>query len=420
MVDKLLKIGEFLKLKLLLILLAVLIAGFGIGLVMPNYYYHQIVTKGKSYELFKLNHFKAKLAKPGELIEEEESRVENPELWRKFQIKDVLIPLPVHHPLYLTSPILNYNDQGRAPEIGIRILKPDGRELAKILFLNSSFLNPKLDTQELFKIPIFKTRLAKINRFKLWQDLFTKDLTNPEISYKEIAYNLFLLDLRHRFLPAKTLNFHLAKNKKFALVELKSDNLDYRTELILSYTGGQLLSYLIVTDKQTEGALELRNYFLHNISMQPGSSHLSEIIFKEYSALDFKERVDLEGLTYLFSAWSHDTGNKDYIRSMIENLERGSKFSNFDEQLKELYIYAAKAYKTTFSEIKVDVKGLPDEVMLLRNLELEKKEDYRKERVRVVPPIKKKKKAPSKSSFLNKLDRAKKMKTKGYPKAKID
>lgn len=409
------------KLKISLGITVLFIAAILIIVVAPNYYYFKVLKTGSDGKFFKLKNYKPRLAKPGRLIGEEPGRVDNPELWKQFHVRDVIIPLPVRHPLYFVSPIIKHNKSN--PDLGVRILKPDGRELAQIVFLPTDYLSPKLDGQKLFEIPIFRSKLEGLNQNRLWTDLFNKDLSKFQFSVQELIYNLFLLDLRHKFFPQEIQNFHLSKDKKFALIEVASKNRDYRTELVLNYQDGVILSYIIITDRQTEGALSLRNYFLNNIRLEPGSISLSKIIYREYQTLTYPRRIDLEGMTYLFSAWSHETQNREFIRTMIEGLERGAKKGDHTEQLKELYIYAYEKYNTTFSELFVEIKDLPEDVKLLRNLELEKKQDLVNEKLRVIPSYEKK--ASKKDVFFQRLKKGKlklqkKLESKKIKKIKVD
>lgn len=99
-------------------------------------------------------------------------------------------------------------------------------------------------------------------------------------------------------------------------------------------------------------------------------------VYSEYRELSYNRRVDQEGMLYLFAAWSHEFKKREFLKEMIQFLERGEEKTM---QLAPLYKFAYKKFGSTFSlkdKLKEDAKS-----RLERKIKEELEEELRREKL---------------------------------------
>lgn len=289
------------------------------------------------------------------------------QLWREFPLRNVQIPLPVRHPLFQTIPMIESVGEKSTPQIGITILNPTGREISRVYTLPLSISPDHSQGQELFKLPFVRNRILKYSPEKLWKDIFTYEIKVSSKSLDEMIYDLYLLHVRSKILPKGTLKYGMIRGDK-ALIELTSSNKDYIVELIMTFNGGSIYSYVLRTEKNNDESRKLRSKFLENITFNPVDPAMGKFLYKEFKQLNFARQVDQEGMLYLLSAWSQETTNVDLMKEMIFYLERGR---NNHLQLKPLYKFAMKHFGKTFSTKKEYKDDDDQNLALQRKIEIE-------------------------------------------------
>src|SRR5262249_50874419 len=68
-------------------------------------------------------------------------------------------------------------------------------------------------------------------------------------------------------------------------------------------------------------------------------------LYQDFFSLSYKKKMSLQGLNYLFAAWSHDVSNKVVLSSIIKFLQNTHSVLH---QLKNIYEYAFKKYGHDF------------------------------------------------------------------------
>jgi hypothetical protein len=308
------------------------------------------------------------------------------QLWKEFPLRNSLIPLPVRHPLFLTVPIAELKVKTGTPQIGMTILSSSGRELSRIYTAPTALYQDHSMGQELFKLPFVKNRILKKDLDTLWKDIFSYIIEDKSKSMDEMIYDLYILHLRSKILPAETLRYGLIKDGKQALLELESKDKDYKVELVLTQSNGSIYSYILVTEKVNEESLKMRSKFLESISFSPIDPSMGRLLYTEFKQLNFARQVDQEGMLYLFSAWSQDFNSAELFKEMIFYLERGR---NNQRQLKNLYQFAFVRYGKTFTT-KKDLHGddADGDMGLQRKIEVEDIEKKQAaDRVKERPPV---------------------------------
>ncbi len=357
------------------ILLGVL---FTVSLVVIGGY---ITLKGYPYKLYsswvrgqgwnkyyKVEGYKASYLAPTAVEEIPVYKEDYGQLWKEFPLRNSLIPLPVRHPLFKTVPLLESTGPKGQPQLGMVFLSSGERELSRIYTLPMSLYQDHSHGQDLFELPYVRKTILKFPVETVWKDLFSHRIEVRSKSLEKMIYDLYILHLRSKILPAETVRYGLIKNGESALVELASKDQDYMLELVLTYDNGSIYSYVLKTEKRSEDSRALRAKFLETVSFTPVDRAMSEFLYKEFKQLNFARQVDQEGMLYLFSAWSQDLQNVDMLKEMIFYLERGRTNAI---QLRALYKFALKQYGKTFTTRKIWSDHEDPNIALQRKIEIE-------------------------------------------------
>jgi hypothetical protein len=373
---------------ILILLTGGLYAGYRKILVYPNELYLGWLQDKKWDKYYSLSQFNPIWMRPSSFREIPEYREDYAQLWKEFPLRNIRIPLPVRHPLFLTVPILESEGKKTTPHVGITLLAPNGRELSRVYSLPEKFLEDHSQGQELFKLPFVRNRILKIPQEKIWNDLFTFEINVKTKSIDEMIYDLYLLHLRSKILPAQTIRYGLMSDKR-ALIELESVNKDYIIELVMTNNSGKLLPFVLRTEINNDESRKIRSKFLDTIKFSPVDPAMGKFLYTEFKQLNFARQVDQEGMLYLFSSWSQDFENEEMFKDMVFFLERGIKTQ---AQLKPLYSFGLKHFGKTFSTRKVFTEDENQEVALERKIEIEKIEKRKevqveKERLPVEPEL---------------------------------
>lgn len=341
----------------------------------PYYYYNEIVNKDGSVELFSLSNNTSQFTTGGERHEISSGNIANENLWQKFHFEDLRIPLPVKNPFYFVAPIINFDKSTAKVEFGLSIYNIHNKDIAKIYFLPNRPFPELYDSQKLFELPISRKFIKKIPISKIWKDLFTKNITDWNIPYNQMVYNLYLLQMRSELFNMKFIKYWYYDELNTGVLELESKNRDFNTQLVVTRRGETLFSYIIVTSKTLVESQLLANKFLKEIEFEHSNFSLSDILLKEFKALTYPEQTDHKGMLYLLSSWSHNRGRKEFLEKAIFFLERGQ--SN-QMQLKPLYSYMNQRYEKTYANQMVDDLELENDLLLQRNIEIEKRNEQQK------------------------------------------
>ncbi len=306
------------------------------------------------------------------------------QLWNDFPLVNTKVPLPVRHPLFRTVPLMDLVGESKTPTIGISIFNPNHREISRLYTLPGSFSYDYSQSQELFKLPYVRNRILKFSQDKIWKDLFSMKIQKGPKSPEAMIYDLYILQIRSKLFPKNIIRYGLVDQDR-AIMEVETANKDYLQEVILTNSGGNIYSYLLRTEKNSEESLKLRAKFLNAIVFVPVDPDFGKILYTEFKALNFARQVDQEGMLYLFSAWTQDIDNQELLKEMIFYLERGQDNSS---QLSQLYAFALKKFGKTFTTREKFSASEDPEIILQRRIELENQKKIKEaENVKSEPKI---------------------------------
>jgi hypothetical protein len=317
---------------------------------------------------YEIENFRPLLLSPVALEAIPEYKEAYPELWKDFPLRSTMLPLPVRHPFFVTVPILDFDKKAKTLHLGMSFLGPNGRENSRIYALPSGVQKDYSTGLDLFKLPFVRNRIVSHDSDELWKDIFSKELVVKEKPVSEMIYDLYLLYIRSKILPAQTIRYGLIPGSSKAIIELASKDKDYIMELVHIQDRGSIYSYVLRTEKNNDESRKLRAKFLTTITFSPPDTDMARILYTEFKQLNFTRQVDQEGMLYLFSAWSQDTSNVDLFKEMIFYLERGSKYH---KHLSTFYKYAYIKYGRTFTTRDVFTDEDEPEIALQRKIELE-------------------------------------------------
>jgi hypothetical protein len=295
------------------------------------------------------------------------------ELWKEFHLQDMLVPLPKRHPLFNVVPDLKLSKDKKQVFIGLKFLSPSKRIASQLYFLENRIFSTYEKDQKIFTIPICKSVIESYSDEDIWRDVFGKNISLDERDFKKMIYNLFLVNLRMKFLPAQLISYQYIPSLDIAVLEIPSKNKDYKSEIILKKMQNFIFSYLVITEKSNQDSVRLRAKFIESIKFQQSDESISHLIYQEFKQLSFARQVDQEGMLYLLSAWSHNVHSADILKEMIYFLERGQ--SNSD-QLKLLYKFSYFKFGQTFAN-NDDVEIDDPEINLHKKMELEEKRNIK-------------------------------------------
>jgi len=348
-----------------IIFLSVFVALIGIAValffVAPYHIYTLTLTEGVSTRFLEMQPSPKVFYDGQDFFDEIKfEKVANDEaLFKIFHFSNFLIPLPFNHAIYSMVPIIKLESIG--PRLGSSFLNGKSDELFSFIVEKNYKFETHSSNQSLFSLPVFRNHISRKSDEEIWRDLFLKKLSLPSndgksffaslstlksLSYSELVYNLFILYNRNHFFPAQTKKLSYDLKSKHGLIELSSDDPMYKLERLFLIENGIVYSLTFKTKIGNLASAHIREIILNGISYKSSSTDSAIPIYAEYKNISYNKRVDEQGMIYLYSAWSHDISNRDFVRVIILFLERGKLNLKY---LKPFYEYAFKRFGTNLS-----------------------------------------------------------------------
>ncbi len=341
-----------------------------VSYIAPFYFYKKLIHQKLDTDWFFLEGKKQNLLLPNEFIDfHSPAKKVNEDLWKKFHIRDLIVPLPYRNPFYYVVPALSFNDDESGTQVGLKITTPQGSLLNQIYFFPNSRFPNYMARQKIFELPYFKQVIKKKEPVEIFHDVFTKDISPWKIDFDEMMYNLYLLQFRNEFLGQKILSYGAIRGSEKYYFELEYWDLDYSAYMVFHLRGKDIYSFLIISRKSDNDASKIRENLVYNIDYLQSSSAITNILLKEFRALSYRNQINQPGMLFLFSAWTHQMNNRDILDYIVKIQERGS---NNQPVLKNMYEYSYSRYGDVYSTRNITNLGLGGEVELQRKMKLEK------------------------------------------------
>ncbi len=372
-----------------LIFLLLLIGSYQLLLSLPYDFYHEALTNGVSSKFLELRKLPPHYYegsryefKKMDGVASEEAR-----LWENLHFDNFVMPFPIKHPQFLLVPTIER--EAGDYYFGFKILDYKKEELNTVLIKPSEEFSLDFHDYKIFELPLFKNRITMNGLSGPWIDLFLKkydskkyanpkfgSLWNPfEIPMAHMVYDLFILKSRERFFPKDSESIHYWEEKDFGIAEVtdretkKGHPKAFREELIFVLHESRVYRLMIRTRLEDFAAERYRQKFLKTLSFKPGHPDSSISLYSSYKKLSYPEKLSPTGFTYLYAGLSHKKDSRQFLREMIQFLERGK---NDRVYLSPLYDYAYDRFGSSFSNDLSHLKESQNE-KLQRKIEEEAK-----------------------------------------------
>ena len=369
------------------------LAGLALFVIAPYHIYTLTLTEGVATRFLVMKPSKRIFYDGQDFVFKKDlgSSREDSALYENFHFSNFLMPLPFNHPSFSMIPTIKIENTG--PRLGASFLDGNNLELFSFILEKPYKLETISGDQQLFLLPIFRNHISRKMEEDVWRDLFSKKLSLPsnvgksfydslltlrKVSYSDLVYNLFILYNRNHLFPQNTLRISYDLNSHHGLLELPSDDPKFLFEKLFIIEKGIVYSLSIKTKLGNNSAEHLRERILKELIYKNSTIDSAIPIYVQYKNISYSHRIDQQGMSYLFSAWSHDLNNRDYVRVIISFLERGKANLKF---LKPFYEYAYKKFGSNLSGESEVLLETPEE-KLKRSVKEELEKEVKKEEQR--------------------------------------
>ena len=343
----------------LIVILALLAGAAFMVAIAPYHIYTLTLTEGVNTRFLQMEPTKkifydgvdTRVWTPEEMLDET--------LFQPVHFGHYELPMPINHSLYSLIPLIKI--EGAGPRLGASFQNAKNSEFFSFMLERPYKLETTSGDQKLFTLPVFKNYIARKSNDEVWADLFRKQLSLPSnegksffaslktlwnVSYYDLVYNLYILYNRRFVLPKDAKAFSYYPEKMIGIVELPSEDKKIKVERLYIIESGFIYPILIKTRTIEKSATNFRAKFIREIKYKATSPDSAIAIYARYKQISFLQRLDQQGMTYLYAAWSHDLNSRDFVRVIIQFLERGKLNLKY---LKPFYEFAYKKFGSTLS-----------------------------------------------------------------------
>ncbi|MBC7429422.1 MAG: hypothetical protein H7336_12465 [Bacteriovorax sp.] len=347
------------KLIYLIITLALFAGAGALVAIAPYHIYTLTLTEGVNTRFLTMTPTKSLFYDGEDLKIDAPADMHDESLYQTFHFCNFELPMPINHPLFFMIPIIKI--EGVGPRLGASFQNGKNVELFNFMVERSYKFETTSGDQKLFTLPIFKNYISRKSNEEVWGDLFKKRLSLPsnegksffeslvtlrKVSYNDLVYNLYILYNRRFSVPDTTVKMSFYADKNMGIVELPGPDPKVLYERLYIIEKGLIYPIVIKTRRTDTSAMNYRSKFIREINYKSSSTDSAISIYALYKQIPYNQRVDQQGMTYLYSAWSHDLDNRDFVRVIILFLERGKLNLKY---LKPFYEFAYKKFGSTLS-----------------------------------------------------------------------
>ena len=352
----------FKKISYLIAMICLIIGGLVLLTIAPYHFYTIALTEGVSTSFLEIKKSSPSFYN-GESFyfpkPDKEQSLDGDQFYTIFHFSNFEIPLPFNHPLFSFIPTIKIENTG--PRLGGSFLDGKNSDLFSFIIERPQLFEASSSQQKIFTLPIFKNYIAKKNEIELWKDVFSKKLALPShdglsfyqsllslhsVSYEELVYNLYILFIRNQLFPKDTIRISFDDYSKHGLIEFRGTEEGYRHEKIFILENTMMYTMVFKTKIGQKNSERIREKLVKEITFKNSTIDSAIPIYAQYKNISYGRRIDQQGMTYLYAAWSHDTSNREYIRVIISFLERGKSNLKF---LKPFYEYAYRRFGSSLS-----------------------------------------------------------------------
>lgn len=338
---------------IILFIFILIISGGGLLFSFAPFHFYQVaIDQGISGEILTLGADNGQYLNTKSLVLENRKDKEYEQIiWKDFHFSNFIVPFPIEHPIVSILPIIK--KQGKRIHLGAKYINRKSKELMSFKILKIEKFNKYNIYQKLFRLPFFKNKLRNISAKQIWKDLFNKNIGREfEYVYSfnqfySMVYNLYILNLRKKMFPKNMTSFSFIAESQLGVIRVDFDEDDDRIKEILYLNmNGLFYTTELISLKHQDTAKGLRQRFLSAYNYKESTLSSSKELYSRFKLLPYEKRIETSGIVYLFAGFSHIPTKEEYLKQMIQFLERGRGNIFF---LNPLYQYSYKVFGSNFS-----------------------------------------------------------------------
>jgi len=379
---------------MLLLMGAFGVIGYHAVNLFPYFIYSRIILNGIESEYIKLDKATYEQVTPSYNLSDDDTGDKPGDFFKNFAFGRYEVVVPIQHPVIKLLPVISKElDENSLSLLGYKLITPQYSYYNISLEVErTSRVSLNFYTEKLFTLPTFKRNILQKSSFEIWRDvyrrdlLYNRDLRSFNNSYhlsrelskiskdkiiEELVYNLYILFLRQKIFEIKKPVYQWYARGGFGVMNLSQNNDIFKVEKLIFKEGDTVFSVILKTKKNDHFAQEYRSMLFNKIRLTRSSEQISKNIYEDYKTLSYEQKIDQKGMVYLFMSFSHVRENKNFLREMIQFLEKGKNNLIY---LVPLYEYAFYKYGTNFSKMDKFRKETSEELLKRKIREEEQKE----------------------------------------------
>lgn len=375
----------------LVCLLLLIFAGGGLIYLAPFHYYITAMKKGIESDVLYVEKPAPYLLQRGKLnhlkdIDQQLKKERN--FWRKFHFSNFEMVLPFYHPKLYLMPVVDYEIATDELNLGFSLVDGDRQSHFEVLFEKPYPFRLEMGRDKIFTLPYFSGHLLSLGQNEIFKKLFTEEilpleqeksffrhyLTLRDLSTTELGQKLFIMRNRQLLFTKSYSESNYYPEKKLGKITLTSNDLDsqFSNEIFFFLERGVIYPFQVKTLKHSDEAAFYRDLFLSSLHFRPSHENSSIANYSIFRGLRYDEKAKPEGMSLLFIAWTHVSENKDFLREMIQFMER-SEYRHL--YIYPLYNFAHQRYGSSLSAREENAKTAQErmEIMIKREIAQELK-----------------------------------------------
>lgn len=359
---------------------------------IPDHFYRKALNEGISSSYLTLKKLPEKFYRGQRYIFTKVPNVisDRDSFWENLHFDNFIVPFPKRHPQFWISPFIE--EEAGQHNFGFIVRDFNLKILNLVIFKKYEKFNLNLYSHKVFHFPLFEKDITSKGLKQIWKDLFRRDillssklksqnwknyLSPWNLELKEKIYDLYLIYRREQLFPQSIKSIQWWEERDLGIIGYEDEKQvleslkTYTSETINFLEKDQIYKIELKSLKGNLSAEKFRQRFLNKINYKKSDEDSSISVYASYQALPFGEKSTPNGLIYLYSAFSHNKKSKEFLRQIIQFMERGK---NKRVYLDPLYRYGFKLFGSSFSNF-IRKRRESAEERLKRKIEEEKKKE---------------------------------------------
>lgn len=362
-----------------LIFAFMLVIFYQLALTIPYHFYQEAIEDGVYSSFLKLRKLKPQFyeGKDYDLVRMMGVASNDPKNWTSLLFNDFILPFPVKHPSFITSPIIE-KEAGKFL-FGYKVINYNKEEINSVRIRKEGRFTLDLYNHKVFHLPLFEKKITAGGISGVWKDIFkfnafkSSYMQTPgfasfwdptDIPLSSMVYELFIITMREKYFPLTLEGVAYWDKRNLGIIEILDDESrngkpkQFLQERIFFLIEDQIYSVELRTRLEDFAAETYRQKLLETISFKQADRDSSVSIYAEFQNLGYRDKLTPTGFVYLFAAFTHQKDSRDFLRQTIQFLERGKNDRIF---LEPLYNYGFDLFGSSFSKDLEKLKESPEE-----------------------------------------------------------